>query len=151
MSCHRLWPGSWLSAMPSTRNGFKGLNKVSVNISIQPRLRERDVSAYRSGRSEVLTYAWKIVIKRRRGTFALLSFVSFSKLVILVNTGQPVENNTAYARYMSRQASPNLAKKVTTTRPHGLICLDYTYSLLVTIWRFVSMRPSSSGRVFQIF
>jgi hypothetical protein len=37
--------------------------------------------------------------KRRRGTFALLSFVSFSKLVILVNTGQPVENNTAYTRY----------------------------------------------------
>jgi hypothetical protein len=30
---------------------------------------------------------------------ALLSFVSFSKLVILVYTGQPVENNTAYARY----------------------------------------------------
>jgi hypothetical protein len=29
----------------------------------------------------------------------LLSFVSFSKLVILVYTGQPVENNTAYARY----------------------------------------------------
>jgi hypothetical protein len=30
---------------------------------------------------------------------ALLSFVSFSKLVILVYTGQPVENNTVYARY----------------------------------------------------
>jgi hypothetical protein len=31
----------------------------------------------------------------------LLSFVSFSKLVILVYTGPPVENNTAYARYIN--------------------------------------------------
>jgi hypothetical protein len=35
----------------------------------------------------------------------LLSFVSFSKLVILVYTGQPVENNTAYARYNSSPGS----------------------------------------------
>jgi hypothetical protein len=90
--------------MPSTRNGSKGLNKVSAtsvyNLGITAlQVRERDPSAYRSRGSEVLTYAWKSVIKRRRGTFALLSSVSFSKLVILVNTGQPVENNTAYARY----------------------------------------------------
>ena len=39
------------------------------------------------------------VDKGRRKISALLSFVSFSKLVILVYTGQPVENNTAYARY----------------------------------------------------
>jgi hypothetical protein len=39
------------------------------------------------------------VDKGRRKISALLSFVSFSKLVILVDTGQPVENNTAYARY----------------------------------------------------
>jgi hypothetical protein len=46
-----------------------------------------------------LTYDWKRLIKERGRIFALLSFVSFSKLVILVYTGQPVENNTAYARY----------------------------------------------------
>jgi hypothetical protein len=39
------------------------------------------------------------LIKERGRIFALLSFVSFSKLVILVYTGQPVENNTAYTRY----------------------------------------------------
>jgi hypothetical protein len=39
------------------------------------------------------------VDKGRRKISALLSFVSLSKLVILVYTGQPVENNTAYARY----------------------------------------------------
>ena len=39
------------------------------------------------------------VDKGRRKISALLSFVSFSKLVIFVYTGQPVENNTAYARY----------------------------------------------------
>jgi hypothetical protein len=49
---------------------------------------------------KVLTYDWKRLIKGRRRIFALLSFVSFSKLVILVYTGQPVENNTAYARYI---------------------------------------------------
>jgi predicted DNA-binding protein (MmcQ/YjbR family) len=46
-----------------------------------------------------LTYNWERLIKERGRIFALLSFVSFSKLVILVYTGQPVENNTAYARY----------------------------------------------------
>jgi hypothetical protein len=104
--------GSWLSAMPSTRNGFKVLNKVSAtsvyNLGIAAsQLRERDPSTYRSEKSEVLTYDWKRLIKRRRRISALLSFVSFSKLVILVNTGQPVENNIAYARYRKVGSSLN--------------------------------------------
>jgi hypothetical protein len=49
--------------------------------------------AYRSGKSERLIKGGEIS--------ALLSFVSFSKLVILVYTGQPVENNTAYAHYIN--------------------------------------------------
>jgi hypothetical protein len=40
------------------------------------------------------------VDKGRRKISALLSFVTFSKLVIFVNTEQSVENNTAYARYI---------------------------------------------------
>jgi hypothetical protein len=52
------------------------------------------------------------VDKGRRKISALLSFVSFSKLVILVYTGQPVENNTAYARYRCwkvEEGRPSLA------------------------------------------
>jgi hypothetical protein len=52
------------------------------------------------------------VDKGRRKISALLSFVSFSKLVILVYTGQPVENNTAYARYKGKHS---------TVRLHGIL------------------------------
>jgi hypothetical protein len=53
-------------------------------------------------------YNWERLIKERGRIFALLSFISFSKLVILVYTGQPVENNTAYARY-KRGSSANVS------------------------------------------
>jgi hypothetical protein len=94
---------------------FQSSKKSFCSISIQPQLQERDLSAYRSEKSEVLTYDWKRLIKGRRRIFAFLSFVSFSKLVILVNTGQPVENNTAYARYRQRPTG------LTTSSPR----LDY--------------------------
>jgi hypothetical protein len=105
--------------MPSTRNGFKGLNKVSAtsvyNLGIAVlQLRERNPSAYRSEKSEVLTYDWKGLIKGRRRISGLLYFVSFSNLVILVNTGQPVENNTAYARYSITEV---FAEQNTRRRP----------------------------------
>jgi protein tyrosine/serine phosphatase len=51
----------------------------------------------------------------------LLFFVSFSKLVILVYTGQPVENNTVYARYIItsfclRTYNPKSRRLVQSTR-----------------------------------
>jgi hypothetical protein len=100
--------------MPLTRNGFKGLNKVSAtsvyNLGIAAsQLRERNPSAYRSEKSEVLMYDWKRLIKGRRRISALLSFVSFSKLVILVNTEQLVENNTAYTCYRKKRLDCNLS------------------------------------------
>jgi hypothetical protein len=45
------------------------------------------------------------VDRGRRKISALLSLVSFFKLVILVYTGQPVENKTAYARYSRNQSN----------------------------------------------
>jgi hypothetical protein len=66
--------------MPSTRNGFRGLNKVSATSvynlgTAASQLRERAPSVYRSKKSEVLTYDWKRLIKGRRRISALLFLI----------------------------------------------------------------------------
>jgi hypothetical protein len=65
------------------------------------------------------------VDKGRRKISVLLSFISFSKLVILIYTGQPVKNNTAYTCYIItsfhlRTYNPKFRRLVKSTRsPEG--------------------------------